>query len=196
MLQVNLIPAPLRQAKAKRKRVTVWACAIAGYAVLLVAGLCVYTNVSSADAGQIDRQSAGADEQLARANLTVGQLQGRLTETQRELQLIYEIGRQPDCGILLAVLAANMRDNIVLERCRLMPEELASSAERSKRKIILELSGFAQSQIAVSQFVLRLENTDLFKRVSQRTSREEFLGDDVVAFHLNCVLDGGQSERP
>jgi hypothetical protein len=62
---------------------------------------------------------------------------------------------------------------------------------------VLNIAGLARSQLAVSQFILRLEQTGLFDRVSLiDTARETFLGGPATGFKLECSLTGTAAGAP
>jgi hypothetical protein len=57
---------------------------------------------------------------------------------------------------------------------------------------LLTITGYGRSQAAVSHFVLRLEEAQLFDQVTLiKTSREPFAASDAYAFQIECSLSGG-----
>src|SRR5665213_937838 len=162
MQGVNLIPASRRDAKRRRLH-TRW-CA-AGCAVYAAAAL----------AGAVARTAMDADRQIA---------------------------EQPDWSHLLGVLARQSGDQIVFNSCAVGPNLQADASPAavppaaktpgsgaSRTALALTVSGFGRSQLAISQFVLRLEKTGLFARVAVQTHRETYLGGEAVSFQLICSLD-------
>jgi hypothetical protein len=99
------------------------------------------------------------------------------------------VGRRADWSVLLALLAETTRDEVVLRRCR-----LSAGAGRAPRvgppRGTLEVDGFGSTQSAVSDFVLRLEHTQLFRYVKLIETRREPLGTGfAVAFRIECVFE-------
>ena len=75
------------------------------------------------------------------------------------------------------------------------PFDLLAQEPSTDRSFLIRLVGYARSQAAVSQFVLRLEAAGLFDRVTvMRTAREPFLDDQAIAFHLQCLLGSDPEE--
>jgi len=73
----------------------------------------------------------------------------------------------------------------------------ASTPGQSPRAFRLDLAGLAQSQSAVSQFVLRLEKARVFDEVRLvQTGRKPFLKGEAVAFQLECSLTGKKEAKP
>jgi hypothetical protein len=210
MTTANLIPAGRRQAKRRRARTCVWAGACTAYAVVLLAGY----GVCQALWGGTDR---GVDEELRKAG-TAAQTSARQTlalnrsleRARLALQANRAVGSQPDWSALLALLAQNLGDELVLNHCRLKPARVlpaatpAGSAEgtpaspaEKPRHFALEIEGYARSQAAVSQFVLRLEGTGLFNQVRLvKSNREPFLVGKAVAFRVECSLGPRKRASP
>jgi hypothetical protein len=57
----------------------------------------------------------------------------------------------------------------------------------------MKVSGIGRSQQSISRFVLRLEQTALFRSVKLvRTQRQQFLTDFGVSFEVSCVFANGE----
>jgi hypothetical protein len=133
-----------------------------------------------------------------------------LTLAEATLRASRSISEQPDWSALMALLAAKAGDEIVLKTCLVRPRDLdhAVASPRSQGQgavdgatgatqpppaepsMVLGLSGLGLSQAAVSQFILRLEGTRLFAKVTLiDTSRASFERMDVVGFRIECSLD-------
>ena len=95
----------------------------------------------------------------------------------------------------MAVLVRNLTDEVVLDQCRLERgrKDKGTSDEQPAAlggQLVLMLSGMGRSQADVSGFILRLEKTDLFAKVTMvKTRREPFLGGKAIAFKLKCSID-------
>ena len=152
-------------------------------------------------------------------NQSITELRRQLDEAQARLDLSRAIGSEPDWSQLLRLLAESLGQDVVLNSCQLEPAPApaarpgqavkaatagggtggvsAAAAEASSAgrpaQYRLRISGHGRSQTAVSEFVLRLEQTKLFDQVlPPKTSRETFQKKDAIAFWVECVL----SETP
>ncbi len=200
MTSVNLIPAYRSGARKRRRRLRRWASACIGYAALLAAAYAFCNAVWGSDgralAGEFDR----ADEKIAQANRRIGGLRQELLEHQRLLAANRLLSDQPDWSLLLAILGRTLREEVVLKSCELRPAWIAPGAGGATpvpagskgTGFLLGLRGFGRSQTLVAQFVLRLEQSELFKEVKLiKISRESFGPVEAVAFQLDCLLEAG-----
>ena len=104
-------------------------------------------------------------------------------------------------------LAKNLDDDLVLKRCKLHPEAVEKPKSKGKKRtkrepapkpkrFILDISGFGRSQKAISQFVLRLEGSKLFEKVTAvKTNREPFMAGKAMAFQIRCLLGRKQEAQ-
>ena len=195
---VNLIPAPRRHAKQRLARIRWVAAACAVYCVLLLGGygFAYVAWGADVDAVQGDLQTVnGAIKKDERALTSV---RAELKTVESTLAANRAVGSQPDWSVLLALLAKRTGENVVLNSCELdraasedeKPDHTVPAAQASYR---LAISGIAKSQMNVSQFVLRLEKTQLFDQVTLLdTTRQSVADRQVVAFNLDCLLGPGQ----
>lgn len=190
---VNLIPAPRRQAKAKRRRMVTWATGLTLYGLVLVLVYFVHSQGFSVDRRAMARESRDIAGQINTIGITVQTLRTQLATVRRKLQAVEAVGRQPNMGVLMAVLAASVEDEVVLERCRLAPTKAGQAPDS---RLILELNGYCSSQAVVSQFAMRLEKTNLFEQINLvKTTREPFLGKKVVRFQIKCPLGAPRGDQ-
>ena len=206
MNNINLIPAPRREAKAHRAHVVKWITGLSAYALILVLGYCVSGRFAMADSRAMNQESRHLSFVQDASRKMVQALQQELTQARQKLQTSKVLGQQPDWGSLMSLLAKNMGDDVVLDFCRLQrvtPEaapiksDVPTPAAPATPQLLLELGGFAQSQADVSQYVLRLEKTGLFNKVKIiKTSREAFRDGKAVAFRLECLVDANGGTTP
>lgn len=199
MTNVNLIPAPRRQAAAARAYLAKWVAAMVVYCILLLATSIVCVTYADEGASPLARESKRLSFRLGNASRTLLSLHRELTVAQHKLQSAKEVGKQPDWGVLMAVLVRNLTDEVVLDLCRLergrkgkgAPGEQPTALEG---QLVLVLSGLARSQADVSGFILRLEKTNLFAKVTMvKASREPFLAGKAIAFELKCSIETDSS---
>ncbi len=203
MEKINLIPAPRGQARICRRRLRQWLTGtVACCATLLViCSIChvVWGGERNVLAGQISSTEA----EIGKSGREIQALRIDCAETRWKLSSHRAIGKQPDWSILLGLLAENIGQDIVLERCRLRwVKGLADSSktgvlrdskgpkDSSDGVFVFKISGYGRSQPSVPQFVLRLEKTTLFDQVRLiKTNRQAFLDGKAVAFELECRLE-------
>ena len=198
MQNVNLIPAPRRQ--ARRRRVLIRRCAIgcAGYALLLAG---VGAGALSAWGGGdpvASEQLGRLDQEIQRNEHLLADARGELSARESELAAESQIADQPNWSVLFSLLASKAQDQIILRSLQLKPAP--DSGENSPpARLIVSAGGVSRSPLAAQQYVLRLEKTGLFNRVTLvETHRESFLTSDAAAFQIECVLSpaGNAKENP
>ena len=206
---VNLIPAPRREAKSRRTHLLKWAIGFALYVGLLIAAWFVCSSYSGSDGRGLTVESRRLSAKLSGSNRIILALHQELAQAEQKLRSARAVGEQPNWGVLLALLAKNLGDELVLGHCKLVPVEGAQRDSRTgktigpevktgpaatpNRQYLLDLGGFARSQAAASGFVLRLERTGLFDQVRPiKTSRQTLLNSEAVAFHVECLLGGNE----
>jgi len=207
VLSVNLVPSARREAQVRSARIRFWfmTCATYGLGWLGVLVLVGATALND-DTGLLDelRQVNGL---VAESESELAALRGELVRSRVDLTTSLTIGKQPDWSALLALLSTTLGDRITLRNCKLTtlhkstdvrgPAPASTVADRSETGVAREsttiqfqLDGFGLAQQAVSEFVLRLEETSLFRQVKLLdTRREPFLDGDAIAFHIECLLE-------
>jgi Tfp pilus assembly protein PilN len=195
MRTINLIPAARRA--AKRRRFHVRCCIAACIAFLFAAsGLSAAWRATAAesDSGVNDQLAAVASE-IDHNTKAVATSGAQIDALRTQLAANRQVLSQPDWSLLLALLGKELGDQIVLNGCALKLDDApaaagASTASPRPGGLVLHLSGFGKSNQAVTDFVLRLESTQLFSRVSLvDTSHNTYLGGDAYAFRIDCPLD-------
>ena len=197
VISVNLVPSARREAQVRSARIRFWfmTCAIYGLGWLGVLVLVGATALND-DTGLRDelRQVNGL---VAESESELAALRGELARSRAELATSLTIGKQPDWSALLALLSTTLGDRIILRDCKLTTLHKSPGARgpvtgvaRESTTIQLQLGGLGMAQQAVSEFVLRLEETSMFRQVKLLdTRREPFLDGDAIAFHVECLLE-------
>ena len=218
---VNLIPAYRHEARRRRSRGRRWVAACVMYAAALVFGYGICQATLGGEDPRLIEELTASREDVTRADATAARLRPELAEAQAKLDATRAVALQPDWSILLAAMARSLGDDIVLASCTLETQTInptnaqtpapavaptagpnkpgdkpAAAAERVQ--VVVNVTGFGRTQVAVSQYVLRLEQMKLFDRVKLiKTSRESFMDGDAVSFQLECPLgtteNGGKS---
>lgn len=203
MTRINLIPAARHDARRRRRHARWCMTSCVLYALIAGAGAaacrCAWGAVDPALAVRVSSIADQTKHAQAAATLTRAQLAAVRATLQADRQLT----AQPDWSLLLALLSREAGDQIIFHTCALAPRAAASlvapavaiSAASAKpishpnAELTLKVTGVGMSQIAISAFVLRLEKTHLFSKVSVNTHADTYLGAEVVAFDIDCPLD-------
>jgi Tfp pilus assembly protein PilN len=196
---VNLVPVERREARRRRRRSRAWIGVCVSYIIAWVAvHVAMQATMASDDRvmrGEIDRLSAVVQAK----NTAIDDLDLDRQQAVAQVQANLAVGRQPDWSILLALLGSTLEDEVVLRSVRLASTGAGESAESSGERPVtsLDFAGLGESQAAVSRFVLRLEETPMFRSVKLLdTRREPFLAGHATAFRVECVLDDGGGVSP
>ena len=204
VISVNLVPSARREAQVRSARLRFWfmTCAIYGLGWLGVLVLVGATALND-DTGLRDELHQ-VNGLVAQSESELAALRGELARSRAELATSLTIGKQPDWSALLALLSTTLGDRIILRDCKLTTLHKLPGARRpvtgvarESTTIQLQLSGLGMVQQAVSEFVLRLEETSLFRQVKLLdTRREPFLDGDAIAFHIECLLETEDGLQP
>jgi Tfp pilus assembly protein PilN len=212
---LNLIPAPRRAARARQARIRTWSVALGAYALAAAAGYVACYAYPDTDQTALLRDTRAVTEELRDSSRQMRTARNQVAETAGKVAIARSVRNHPDWSLLLAMLADSLADQIVLERCALLPVDPppaagggagaagpagaspAATPGQGPRAFRFDLAGLARSQTAVSQFVLRLEKARVFDEVRLvQTSRKTFLKADAVAFQLECSLTGKKEAKP
>ena len=214
LISVNLVPSARREAQVRSARIRFWlmTCAIYGLGWLGVLVLVGATALND-DAGLRD-ELRQVNNLVAESESELAALRGELGRLNAELTTSRTIRKQPDWSILLALLSTTLGERIILRNCKLtsfhkspgtrspvtrstVEDRSLTGVARDSTKTRLQLGGLGLSQQAVSEFVLRLEETLLFHQVKLiDTRREPFLDGDAIAFHIECLLETEERLQP
>ncbi len=142
----------------------------------------------------LDEGINATTERIKGSSNAIQRLSRELANAQWKLESCRAVGKQPDWSIPLAMVAGKLGEEVVLERCQLEPREDADGQgddDAGSGRYVFRISGLGKSQTAVSQFVLRLEKSELFNHVRLiKTNRQPFLNGKAVQFQLECLLEG------
>lgn len=214
MTSTNLIPAYRRDARTRRRLCRIWiAACIAHLSILMIAYPIVQTVLAS-DAS-IEVELTTVQDEIGETEKSNELIRSEVEETRTTLEATRLVENQADWSLLLTLISVELGENLVLKECVLKPRS-GNVLEVSKRipmfdsrsgtrggvpddapvVSIVELKGYGTTHRAVSQFVLRLERTKLFSRITLEESRREgFLQGQAIAFQLSCLLSGEKGSR-
>jgi hypothetical protein len=195
--------------------VRTWAAVLGVYGALLGATYVACLAFGADDGKAVLEQMRHSTERFRKAGKEIHTLRASLTEASRQIAAAHSLAQNPDWSLLLAMVARELSDDVVLDRCSLAPVDTGADEKPSAvpagaaraealgagevlyQRYLLDLSGFAQTQMGVSQFVLRLENSRLFESVRLiKTQKRQFMDSQAVSFRIECALSGKGDNRP
>lgn len=191
---INLIP--MRRREARRLRGHARRCALLSGA-LMVAVLGAALGFRAIWGGQdqaIDHQLANSTSEVERAGAEFHELDQKLAQIRAQRDSITTLRAQPDWSLLLALVGRQTGTDVALRSCSVRPQQATATTAKTSSNLPpgleLCLSGIGKSDIAVSQFVLRLEQTKLFSKVKLIDStRQPFQSQQVFSFRIECPLE-------
>src|SRR5437868_396304 len=206
MQNINLIPAPRRA--AKRRRVHLRRCMIgcAAWAALSAGAVCLAHAVWRVEDPQAGERLARVNDEIVRTERALSDVRLQLAKAQSSLRGNEAIAAQPDWSILLALLGKVVGEDVVLKNTHVRPGTTVRGAVAGAPRpdargaatppaadsvpYILEATGLAENYPAANKFVLRLEASGLFSKVTLLdTAKESFMEKNKTAFRLECTLD-------
>lgn len=193
MTNANLIPKYRQIARSRRRLTHRWIGVVGIYFLVTLIAIPVTRLRIPSEETRI-RQIAKNNEDIEASKNRLHDLVNGLNEIKLSLRATRLVENQSDWSILLGVLAEEMGDAIVLRECVMNPDGISRN-EAGPERFQIDLRGYGQSQMEVSQYVLRLEGTGLFSEVTLEESRREgFLENDAIAFRLRCRLANRQEK--
>ena len=193
MKSVNLIPAPRRDAKRRRRQRNACLAVCGAYAALL-AGAVGMAHVAFSGTGRaLDEQLGAAEADVRRIEQGAEHARRELASARATIEANRTVAEQPDWSVLLALLAKTTSDDVILRGVTIAPPIMsasqASAAARAANAgppdAVLEVMGVGRTQLAVSRHVLRMEQTGLFSKVMLvDTGRESFLKETAIGVRL------------
>ncbi|HSZ56394.1 MAG TPA: PilN domain-containing protein [Tepidisphaeraceae bacterium] len=199
MNRANLIPLARQLRDQRAARLRRWAWIIGGLCCLILATLAYFAAGNSLAGGPPPQEFSKAAAELSKANQQAASLRASLATEKQRLRSRQLIFRQPDYSLLLRLIAQQVDEDVVLSRCefgRASDFDRASEFGRARGAAplsrtpsdALQLSGFARSQPAVAAFMLQLESTGIFQKVTLvRSNEQPLLSGEVAAFEILCV---------
>jgi Tfp pilus assembly protein PilN len=136
-------------------------------------------------------------QQISDTTQKLNALRRQLADAQINRQTALALSDQPDWSMLLNLLTSALDDEVMLREIQIAPEGRGQRAEGTMNSVVpytVSLRGYARSQPAISQFVLRLQQNGLFDEVKLlRTGREPVANTSAVSFDIACeIREGGQ----
>jgi len=201
MIGANLIPKARLARKKRNARLRLWGGFFCFYVLLLATAIiscgALWATPEKMAAKKLDAEL----RKTAVIERSIEKLKSEAQKSRQDLEARQAIRDQPDWSILLALLSDQLGDEVVLNKCGLSPVQDESSGTLgsgrdnnrdvplSQQQYRLNMAGFGRTQIAVSQFVLSLEQLHLFRDVRLvKVSRQPFLDGQAIAFSIECSI--------
>jgi len=187
MKNINLISQHRRVEQARcacmirwTSGLAVWACLISVACIAAAALSNIESNFESSRSAIVLRTTA-AQASAALSSAQIDRIRKRLAVTR-------SVQAHPDWSVLLPIVSSRIGDDIALERIALEPVR----GEEATRRATLTLNGVGTDRAAVSDFVIRLEETGAFARVETATAQRRPIGqNEFFAFELRCRVGSG-----
>lgn len=195
MTAINLIPLARRHAKQRRQRTRRWITLTSLYGSLL---LLAYTSTRvlwGFDNRALALQLGAVLAEIHDSEESSKSLRAEIMRTRTLWNTSNVVADQPDWSLLLSIVAHSLDDETVLRSCTVRPADHKDDRKPASQAVAglpyeCTVAGLGRSQLAVSQFVLRLENLGLFSSVRLvETRREPFLNSEAIAFRISCAVD-------
>jgi hypothetical protein len=201
MRQINLIPARRRDAKRRRTHMKWCGGGCAAFTLVAVAITVIAWSTWAGEDSEVRQQIARADEDIRHNEKALVEARVKFAADENRLAAAKEIAEQPDWSLLLSLLAQKSDDQMVLRSCQLRPAaDLLAEGKTADAHVagglVVVVTGVARTPQNAQQYVIRLEKTGLFERVTLvETRREPFLNGEASAFRADCVLSTSASAR-
>jgi hypothetical protein len=206
----NLIPSYRLIARHRRRLLRRWLIAAASFAGSITIAVPA-ANFSFTEDETLEGQLGALEGRIAASQANLRSLHAVSEEARAKLKATRMVENQADWSLLLGVVAGEMSDDVVLRECTLRSADAvlgpvpggtagaapATPGSAGPEEYVVEIRGYGRTQTAVSHFVLRLERSGLFAKVTLEESRREgFLDGDAISFRLRCRITGGEGSEP
>ncbi|MFI4855768.1 MAG: PilN domain-containing protein [Phycisphaerales bacterium JB065] len=193
MKPINLISEDRKIEYHKANCIMAWTGGLAAWTATIATACMIAAALSHIESDFESTRSAlllrttAAQSSAAESKATIDRVNARLAITKA-------VRSYPDWSVLLPVVSAEIGEQIALEKIALEPVRSADAQTRAT----LTLSGVGISRAAVSEFVMRLEETGAFVRVETASAQRRPIRDhEFFAFELHCrVGSGWEGESP
>ena len=205
MKTMNFIPVHRQVLRRQRRRRRIWTVVCIAYALPLI-GLASAACLVIKDESPVHETQLGITiGKIEQTQQAIREARARLAPARAQLEATESISLRPDWSILLAHVARQLADDVFLSRVELnqptpSPASLSSgppSAGGDGAPFVVRVDGYGRTQTAVSDFVVQLEATPLFEKVTiLQTDRRRLMADEAVSFELSCLLGANSPECP
>ena len=201
MTDINLISTDRLRARKQRAKTKRWLAICLIYSCVLLVSCGVYRAIWGLNTPDVDTELLDLHAQTQSLQETIDRIHAQLVESEFSLEANRELKEHPDWSLLLRFLATMLGDDLFLRECDikiLSPSTVQAMGQgliqriddlESQPAVRLSVKGMGRSLEAVSQFALRIEQTQLFTQVKLvDTHIEPYLKGKVIAFRVECTL--------
>jgi len=197
MGDINLIPAARRRAGQRRRCWRRCTLAVATYAAILLVACGTCRALWGRDSTAPVEQTEQAARRVEKTRRAIDLARRQLGTARLKLAADRAVGVQPDWGLFLALLGRDLGDEVVLNELDVRWEAPGGPTAPGQGALGLEINGLGRSRAALSQFVRRLEQTELFGHVALTETRRTAVGTgQAVAFRLVCEFVRSEAGTP
>lgn len=169
-----------------------WAGGLAAWASFISVACVVAAALSNIESDFESSRSAIVLRTTA-AQASASTSSSAIDRMKKRLEISRAVRSHPDWSVLLPVVSSRLGEQIALERISLEPVR----GEESTRRATLTLNGVGNDRAAVSEFVMRLEESGTFARVETTSAQRRPIGDnEFFAFELQCRIGSGWEASP
>lgn len=201
-LSVNLMPADRVNDSRTRRRARAWSMVCVVHCIALLTAFTAWAEPGA----NLEPLRAELQEVLKNAEKRSAELDSvnrEIATMRRQLDSARAVGHHPNWSNLVGVLVRSSSDDILLSKLSVQPDakvDLKADAVREKSKggpeetagpqrYNVKMTGFANSQRTLGDFVGKLEGLDLFERITiEETRSQEVNGVEWTAFSVAAVL--------
>lgn len=172
----------------RRQRITAGAWV---YCVLMVAGSIGFRASTAPASDSLDDQLTRLEGRNATLAQTANELRIELAKLRSD-NAEAPLPRQPDFSRLLRLIGEACHERAVVRELDLTLESGGWLKAQEPESLVLRIRGVTPTQSDAWGFALEIERAELFDGVRLvNTQRTELLGQEMVAFDLECTIDGG-----
>lgn len=187
MIDKNFIPTPILTERRRRARKTWWVVACAAY-TLCVAMLILWLRDPLARSRELDFRVQLAASELQGMEASLNRTRLELSRAREVLRSRAHLTGRPNWGTFLSLLGERRPSGLFLTHCALR-------SDLGNLPIRVTIRGLAQTQAAVSSYVIALERLGLFDAITIQHVRREPVGQTTgLVFEVLCEASGGFDE--
>ena len=202
MTDINLISIKRQHVRKQRAYAKRWLAICLIYSLVLLVGCGVYRVVWGLNTPDTGTGLLDLEAQARSIQKKIDRMQTHLVESKLSLQANRDLEEHPDWSLLLRFLAGMLGEDLFLRECDVQASSPSLPQATPENRLIqqvdspasqptvrLSIKGMGRSLEAVSQFTVRIEQTQLFTQVKLiDTHIEPYLKGKVIVFRVECTL--------
>ena len=197
---IDLLPEALR-ARARARNAKGRNLVYAAVGALVVSSASVHARlIESRAAAQLATLKSQA-EQLALNEESALAMQAEMEQLARQVHRYHKVELPINVSRVIAAIVAAMPESATIERIEIDADRFdrsrgADGAQRTSRRLVAEIAGFAKSDREIAAFVQNLDEMEPFDNVSLDFSRQHAVNEvPAREFRLSFLIDFTKSYR-